>query len=68
MKQSITETLAAFLAGIEAKDLPPETTGKLRDCLIDYLGAVWFAANDPQGAGCGNESRNLPCHRGRFVY
>ena len=50
MKQSITETLAAFLAGIEAKDLPPETTGKLRDCLIDYLGAVWFAANDPLGA------------------
>ena len=50
MKQSITETLASFLAGIEAQNLPSNTVDKLRDCLIDYLGAVWFAKTDPLGA------------------
>ncbi len=49
MTLSITGQLADFLAGIDAKTLPPVTVNKLRDCLIDYLGAAWFASTDPLG-------------------
>ncbi len=49
MKQTITEQLACFLVGIEAQKLPQSTTQKVRDCLIDYLGATWFATGDPLG-------------------